>query len=249
MVSIKYIKSSNGTGEAVRPTVSKVRAVGTTELLVSSVTNFPANFIATTGVLLSTGFLDPATITVFKASLVDGNILINEFMPGYSDIGNAVGDVLLIKPTSAWADEVANALAVAHNDDGTLKTSIIDSIKTDVFTGVATLTNKRINPRIYSTASTSTLAPNLSNYNIYTVTALATNITISTPTGTPVNGEVIVIRIKDNGTTKTITWGSGFVGIGDTLLANTTAGKWHYVNGMYNSSTSKWDMLPAIIGT
>jgi len=106
-----------------------------------------------------------------------------------------------------------------------------------------TLTNKRITPRVGTTTSASTITPNSDNYDIYTITALAVNATIAAPSGTPTNGQSLLIRIKDNGTSRTLTWNSIYNVIGVELPTATTAGKTHYIGCKYNSANSKWDVL------
>lgn len=105
-----YIAASDGLGEAVRAVVVEERQIGDMLINVDSVLNWPSKFIATSGVLLSaTGELDPTTVTVFYGSLSGSMIHIDSFAPSYSDRGSALYDVILLKPTTAWADEVAQA--------------------------------------------------------------------------------------------------------------------------------------------
>lgn len=246
-MDLEYLRASDGVGPASYATVTVSRLAAATTLQVNAVTNWPTKFIATYGLYnATTERLEVSSIRVFKGRLDGANIIIDEFVSGFTDGGNDIGDRVYIKPASEFADLLADLLAVSHEVNGAIKTTVTDAIKSDVLTAAGTMTNKRIKPRTYSVASTGTLAPDLATYNIYTVTALAAAMTISAPAGTPSDGEVIVIRIKDNGTTRAITWNAAFTGIGDTLLAATTAGKWHYLNGMYNTATSKWDMLPPI---
>ncbi len=99
-------------------------------------------------------------------------------------------------------------------------------------TDTQTFTNKRNTPRVGSTTSSATPAINTDNFDIYNITALATNITSMTTslTGTPNDGDKLIIRIKDNGTSRTIAWGASFTSSGvATLLAATVAGKQHTV--------------------
>jgi len=72
---------------------------------------------------------------------------------------------------------------------------------------------------------------------------LAENLTINNPTGIPNDGQRLIIRIKDNGTARTITWGSNYQSVGATLPTTTTAGKITYIGLIYNSSASKWDCV------
>lgn len=112
MDNIEYIHASNGVGEAPRMTVTAARAPGATTLTVDAVTNVPTKFVGTSGTLnVDTGIIDPGTIKVFLAEVVSGDIEIIEFAPGYSDEGNSIGQVVVIKPATIWADILANSLA------------------------------------------------------------------------------------------------------------------------------------------
>jgi hypothetical protein len=102
-----YLKASDGTGDAALIHVSAVRAVGSTVLTVDSVAAVPTKFIATSGTLLSTGLLDPTTMTNFKGRVTGTTLTIDGFEPGTPDIGNTQGQVVIIKPTTGWANRVA----------------------------------------------------------------------------------------------------------------------------------------------
>lgn len=97
-----------------------------------------------------------------------------------------------------------------------------------------------------STSTTSSATPSVdcSVYDQLNITALATAITGVTVTGTPVDGQRLVVRIKDNGTSRAITWGSSFLAAGSVnLLANTVVGKTHLCGFVYDSVTAKWIAL------
>lgn len=109
--------------------------------------------------------------------------------------------------------------------------------------GTATLTNKRIDPRTSSTASTATLTPDISSFDQYNLTAQAVGLTVAAPTGTPVDGNRLIIRILDNGTGQTISWNATYTVIGVTLPTTTTANKMVYVGCIYNSTNTRWDVV------
>jgi hypothetical protein len=109
--------------------------------------------------------------------------------------------------------------------------------------GTATLTNKRIDPRVSSASSASSLTPDISAYDQYAYTALAANLTINSPTGTPVDGNKLIFRILDNGTARTLTWNATFVVIGVTLPTTTTVNKTTYVGCIYNANNTRWDVV------
>ena len=68
--------------------------------------------------------------------------------------------------------------------------------------GTETLTNKRITKRVGTEASSATSTPTADTVDMWTVTALAASDTFAAPTGTPTNGQTLLIRIKDNGTAR-----------------------------------------------
>ena len=110
-------------------------------------------------------------------------------------------------------------------------------------TDTQTLTNKRINRRVVSLASTGTPTPDVSTTDVYVLTALAANATFGVPTGTPVDGNVLLIRIKDNGTVRTLSWNAIYRAIGLTLPTATVANKTLYVGAVYNAVDTKWDVI------
>jgi hypothetical protein len=109
--------------------------------------------------------------------------------------------------------------------------------------GTATLSSKRIDPRVSSTASTSTLTPDISAFDQYNLTAQAASLTIAAPTGTPVDGNRLIIRLFDNGTARSITWNGTYTAIGVTLPPSTTTGKTIYVGCVYNAAATRWDVV------
>ena len=80
----------------------------------------------------------------------------------------------------------------------------------------------------------------------YEVTALATGLTINAPTGSPVDGQKLIIRILDNGTSQTLTWtttSGGYRIVGTTLPTSTTVSKILYVGCIYNTAATFWDVI------
>jgi hypothetical protein len=107
----------------------------------------------------------------------------------------------------------------------------------------ATVGGLRIDPRVSSVANTATITPNVAAYDIYATTALATTVTIAAPIGTPVDGDKLIFRLLDNGTTQTVTWNSTYTIIGVTLPTATTANKTSYVGCIYNANGTRWDVV------
>lgn len=98
-------------------------------------------------------------------------------------------------------------------------------------------------PRVNSTASSAVPPINTDTTDIFKITALAVAITSMSSglSGTPVDGQKLTIRIKDNGTSRAITWGASYVSSGvATLLTNTVTSKQHTLGFVYDSAISKW---------
>jgi hypothetical protein len=111
------------------------------------------------------------------------------------------------------------------------------------FTGDVSSTGKitgRHLKNVQSVTTAITFTHNCDSYSEGKITALATDVTMAAPTGTPVDGEKYLLRIKDAGTSKNITWDSAFVNHGGVLPVVTYSGKWHTVGCIYNSTLSKW---------
>jgi len=115
--------------------------------------------------------------------------------------------------------------------------------------GTATLTNKRIDPRTSSTASTASLTPDISAFDQYNLTAQAATLAVNAPTGTPVDGNKLVFRILDNGVAQTINWNGTYTAIGVTLPTTTVASKMTYVGCIYNSTNTRWDVVAVVTQT
>jgi hypothetical protein len=124
---------------------------------------------------------------------------------------------------------------------------------TDTLVGRATtdtLTNKRINPRIVTAASYTTdtgTSLDVSTCDEFDVTAQAGALKLNNPSGTPVNGQKLIVRIKDNGTARALTYDTQFRASSDLALPTTTVlGKTLYLGFVFNSADTKWDLLAVL---
>lgn len=123
---------------------------------------------------------------------------------------------------------------------------------TDTLVGKATtdtMTNKRITKRVGTVTSSATPTINTDNVDMFTITALAAAITSFTTnlSGTPTTGQALIIRIKDDGTARAITWGASFVTRGAALPTTTVLSKTHYVGFLWNEVASVWDCVSATV--
>lgn len=116
-------------------------------------------------------------------------------------------------------------------------------------TDTQTLTNKRMTQRIGTVASGSTITPTGDASDQYNVTALAVPATIAAPSGTPTDGQKLVLRIKDNGTARALTWtttSGAYRAVGVTLPTTTVLSKVLYIGCIYNSADVYWDVVAVV---
>lgn len=113
-----------------------------------------------------------------------------------------------------------------------------------------TLTNKRVNPRAVAAGATSgNLTPNGDTTDVFNAFGLTGAITMLTPSGTPVDGQRLMLRFEDNGTARGITWtttSGAFRAVGITLPTTTVASKITYVGCVYNSTDVFWDAVATV---
>jgi len=160
----------------------------------------------------------PGTATL---SVVVGGVTMDATI---SDVRGTSGDV--VGPASAVADRIA-----AFN--GTTGKLIKDGGKT-----VAELRA----PAIQTVASAATVTPTFLD-DMVTITALATNLTLANPSGTAIPGLGMVIRIKDNGTARTISYGTQYRAIGVTLPGTTVINKLLYLGCIWNATDTRFDVI------
>lgn len=110
--------------------------------------------------------------------------------------------------------------------------------------GSATLTNKRITQRVTTATDDATAVINIDSCDVYQLSAVA-NATEFTTTGTPTDGQKLIIRLKDAGVSKALTW-TGFTAVGVTLPTATTANKWHYIGATYNLAATAWHAIAVV---
>jgi hypothetical protein len=91
-----------------------------------------------------------------------------------------------------------------------------------------------------STATNTVITPT-GNYkeNEYYITALTSSLTINAPSATPLNGNTLVIRIDDDGTSRALSFNIIYEG---ELPTTTTIGTTMYCGFEYHSTKAKWQL-------
>lgn len=122
---------------------------------------------------------------------------------------------------------------------GSLQTGSGDLVYT---AATQTLSAKRINPIIASTA-TGDISPSIATADIYIRTNLAGTTAINAPTGSPLDGNQLIFRLRSTGV-RTLNWNATYVIIGTAALPTATvANKLIYVRCIYNSVQGQWDVV------
>jgi len=171
-------------------------------------------------------------------------------------------DTTLVRPSDWNADHtLTGVIDVANGGTGaSTLTGLLVGNGTSAMTAVTapsgavvgttdtqTLTNKRVNPRAVAAGATSgTLTPNGDTTDVFNAFGLTGAITVATPSGTPVDGQRLMLRFEDNGTGRGITWtgtSGAYRAVGVTLPTTTVASKVTYVGCVYNSNDIFWDAI------
>ena len=149
--------------------------------------------------------------------------------------------------TSLWEKNTVSLTAGVNGTlpiaNGGIGATTLAGASIATYSGTETLTNKRIDPRVTSAASASSLTPDISVSDVYAYTALAAGLTINAPTGTPLDGDKLIFRLLDNGTSRALTWNATYTVIGVTLPTATTISKTTYVGCIYNANNTRWDVI------
>lgn len=228
------VKTSAGSGVTV-PNGRTVLLYANSTNVVSGISHIPSLTLATalavssggTGLSAGTSGGIPyfsSTSAMTSSALLAANALM---------IGGGAGGA---PTTTTTGSGVLTALGNNANASGGFVTS----------NGSATLTTKRIDPRVSTAASASTLTPDISAFDQYNFTALAASLAINAPVGTPVDGNRLIIRLLDNGTTRTLTWDPTYTAIGVSLPGATSPNKTTYVGCIYNSTATRWDVVAVV---
>jgi len=168
-----------------------------------------------------------------------------------ADVAAVSGDVMGTTATQTATNKTLTTPVIAsfYQDAGKTKLMTTPNTASDTLAALAatqTLTNKRITKRVGTSASAATHTIDADSYDIFTVTAQAEAVTFASPSGTPTDGQTLIIRLKDNGTARAITWNAVFAAIGVTLPTTTVISKYAYVGCIWNSASSKWDVVAVV---
>ena len=167
---------------------------------------------------------------------------------------NAIGYVpenVVNKVTTMTGNTTSNTLYLSAKAVYDWATGLFASLSGATFTGAISATNLSgtntgdqtyIAPRTQTVSSAATVTPT-SNNDVVAITAQAVGLTLANPTGTFVQGQSLLIKIKDDGTARNITFDTNYRAVNTTLPTTTTKSKVLYIGIKYNSNDLKWDVV------
>jgi hypothetical protein len=186
-----------------------------------------------------------SAFNVPQANLVT-NLRITVIGSGAND-GWYIDDIVLNSGATTLPPLTASR-AVVTDVSGQPTSSTVTATEVGYLSGVTSAIQTQLDakqplsPRVQTVASSATVTPTFTN-DLVTITAQAAALDLANPTGTAVEGHGIVIRIKDNGTARAITYGTQYRAMGITLPTTTVLSKTLYLGMIFNNTDTKWDVL------
>jgi len=119
----------------------------------------------------------------------------------------------------------------------------VDATNTDA--EVSDAVAKR-NCRAVGEASNATPTPDADTTDLYYLSALAEAAAFDVPTGSPVDGQKLIIRIIDDSTPRVLSWAAGaggYIAHGQALPLITVASKHLYVGLIFSTTVGKWGCI------
>lgn len=244
-VSVTFDAAGRATGASnvtITPAVGSITGLGT------GVAAALANTVDTSGGLASYTALGAATGALVSNASYNAGVWgsVTDVAPSKAAISAALAQGNITGLTTSSSPQFT-AINLGDASDTTLTRTAAGQIAVEgdvvpTRTSTDTLTNKRLAARITTITSSATPTINTDNCDAVTITALAAAITSMTTnlSGTPSNFDQLLIRIKDDGTARAITWGSSFEACGAALPTTTVVSKRLYVLFIYDSVAGKW---------
>lgn len=169
-------------------------------------------------------------------------------IPALAEAGHASSQAPLVNGSGATIGTSSVAARSDHRHPATSNTPTEgDYIRRGSASWVAVSSNQirtDLAPRVVSLTDAATITPNSATTDLGAVT-LGGNRTMAAPTGSPVTGQLLTLRVRQDATgSRTLTWDSIYRfsgGVAPTLT--TTAGKVDYIQFVYNNTDTKWDCI------
>lgn len=205
-----------------------------------TVTNVATGTGLTGGPITTTGTISLANTTVTAGSYTSANITVDaQGRITAASNGTGGGTITLTGDvTGSGTSSIATTLANSGVTAGTYNRVTVNA------KGLVT-SGQNFNVASF-TGNGSSVTPS-TVYDMYSWSAMNANLTIATHTGTPYDGQKIIFRMRDNGTSVSLTWNAVWAAGGATPPSATVAGKWHHIGFIYNSNTTSWLCVAATV--
>ena len=141
-----------------------------------------------------------------------------------------------------YLDGVASSVQNQLNAKVNLNTLITEGSGLRIFYDAKGLVLSSENCNVQTVTSSATVTA-VSTNDLVNITAQAVGLTLANPTGTFYNGQIVSFRIKDNGTPRTIAYGTKFKAFGSALPTTTVASKITLLSAMYNSVADTFETV------
>lgn len=100
--------------------------------------------------------------------------------------------------------------------------------------------------RVQQIGSAASITPDADITDLVDITALAVAASIEAPSGEPQNGARLMFRIKDAGTSRSLSWAGAYASGGLPLPSATVPGKTMHLGFLFNSNTAKWALIASL---
>jgi collagen type VII alpha len=122
-------------------------------------------------------------------------------------------------------------------------TNLSDTASIAMLTATQTFTNKCVTKRVITATSTTTPTPTGDTADIWYLSTLTVGATFAAPTGTPTDGQPLIIRIKSVAA-QTLAWNAIYLASGVAALPTTSvAGKTITCGFIYDAAAVKWVLM------
>jgi hypothetical protein len=148
--------------------------------------------------------------------------------------------------------DITSLTGVTFNN-GSLVNTTVTSLSAPLTTTYGGLGNNAglLTPRVTTVASATSITPNIDTTDLVYQpnTQAASTLTINAPTGTPVNGQKLIIRMLCTNA-QVLSFNAIYRSSTDLGFPASTSGasKTDYLGFIYNSTSSKWDMVSKMFG-